>query len=129
MPNKRRGYYTTKIGGKNRTMHFSMNFWSSFTEILGLPLERIGEIFEQGISLSGIRALIYSGLLAYDQENNKEIDYNIYQVGSWLDDFPADEINELVKVLLESKILGNDLNVGIKRNVEKSTKDIKKVNQ
>lgn len=116
MANKKRGYYTLDIGGRKRTLHFSMNFWSAFTEQLGLPLDKIGTIFEGGISINGIRALIYAGLLAYDQEEGNEIDYNVYKVGSWLDEVDASELEKITNTMLESKILGNDLNVGIKRN-------------
>lgn len=116
MANKRRGYYTLNIGGQKRTMHFSMNFWTAFTDELNVPLDKIGDIFDGGISLVGIRAMIYSGLLAYDQEEGNAIDYNIYKVGSWLDDFEAAELENVVNAMLESRILGNDLNMGIERN-------------
>ena len=122
MANRKRGYYSIKMGGKSRTLHFSMNFWANFTDELNVPIEQIGDIFQKGISLSSIRALIYSALLAFDQEEGNEIDYTIYKIGSWLDDLPAEKIEDIVNVMMESKILGNDLNVGIKRNVEKSTK-------
>ena len=54
MANKKRGYYTLKIGGKMRTMHFSMNFWSNFTEFLQVPLDKIGDVFSQGVSIKAI---------------------------------------------------------------------------
>ena len=50
MANKKRGYYTLNIGGKNRTMHFSMNFWANFTDNLGITIETIGDVFKDGIS-------------------------------------------------------------------------------
>lgn len=122
MANKKRGYYSLKIGGKNRTMHFSMNFWANFTDILGISLDKISDLFSNGISLKVIRTLIYSALLAYDQEENNEIDYNEFKVGMWLEDFDADELNNVVNAMMESRILGNDLNSGLARNVKNTTK-------
>lgn len=122
MANKKRGYYTTKLGGKNRTLHFSMNFWANLTDMLGVSLEQIGSIFEGGISLTVIRTLIYSALLANDQEQGNEIDYNEFKVGSWLDDLDASEIEVIINTMLESRILGNDLNMGINRKVTRTTK-------
>lgn len=116
MANKKRGYYTTTIGGQKRTMHFSMNFWATFTEELNIPLDKIGDVFSGGISINGIRALIYSGLLAFDQEEGNEIDYTIFKVGAWLEDFEATELEKIVNAMTESRILGNDLNMGIDRN-------------
>lgn len=122
MANKKRGYYSLKIGGKQRTMHFSMNFWANFTDILGISLEQIGELFSKGVSLKVIRTLIYSALLAYDQEENNEVEYNEFKVGMWLEDFDADELNNVVNAMMESRILGNDLNAGLNRNVKNTTK-------
>ena len=78
MANKKRGYLSINIGGKQRFMHFSMNFWANFTGEMNTPLDQIGKLFESGFSISAIRALVYSGLLAYDQEEGKDINYNIF---------------------------------------------------
>jgi len=115
MANKNKGYIDINAGGKKRTLHFSMNFWSEFTEQLGISLQDIGEVFQNGISLKGLRALIYSAILANDQENGNEIDYNIYSVGSWLDELEAESINKIVETMLQSKILGNSLNSEIEK--------------
>jgi hypothetical protein len=122
MATRKRGYYTTKLGGKNRTMHFSMNFWANFTEILGISLEQIGDVFSGGVSLSNIRALIYAALLANDQETGVEPDYNQFTVGAWLEDLEADELEKIIEAMTESRILGNSLNMGIERNVKNTTK-------
>ena len=114
MANKHKGYIDINVGGKKRTLHFSMNFWSEFTEQLGVPLHEIGDVFTKGISIKGLRALVYAGILANDQENGNEIDYNIYSVGTWLDDLEAETINDIVNTMLESKILGNSLNAEAK---------------
>lgn len=109
MANKHKGYIDINVGGKKRTLHFSMNFWSEFTEQLGVPLHEIGDVFTKGISIKGLRALVYAGILANDQEQGNEIDYNIFKVGTWLDDLEPDKINAIVETMLESKILGNSL--------------------
>jgi len=112
---KQRGYYTLKIGGKNRTLHFSMNFWATFTELLGISLDELGEVFQKGVSLKAIINIIYVGILTYDQENKKEIDYDNFDVGNWLEDITAEQIEKVIQAMTESRILGNDLNAGISR--------------
>ena len=118
--NKQRGYYTLVIGGKERTMHFSMNFWASLTETLDVGLQDLEKVFSDKSQLSSIRAIIYCGLLAYDQEEGKEIDYNIYKVGSWLDELNQDEFNNIMTAMTETKILGNKLNAGVERTQKKN---------
>ena len=88
--NSKRGYVDVEIGGKKRTLHFSMNFWCHFTETLNIGLNDLEKYFTtENLNISSIRALIYSGLIAYDQEEKNNIDYTIYDVGSWLEDFGA----------------------------------------
>jgi hypothetical protein len=118
MANKKRGYYSLMIGEKNRTLHFSMNFWAAFTDELNISLYQIDKFFSSSLNLNTIRALVYAGLLAYDQEEGNEIDYNIYKVGAWLDDVNTEQFNEMINTLTESRILGNDLNGGISRTAK-----------
>jgi|TARA_Y100000401_G_C8313599_1_gene221210 topoisomerase IA-like protein len=118
--NKQRGYYSLKIGGKNRTMHFSMNFWASLTEVLDVGLQDLEKVFSDKSQLSSIRAIIYCGLLAYDQEEGNDIDYNIYKVGSWLDDLNQEEFQNVMQAMTETKILGNEINAGIERTQKKN---------
>lgn len=122
MANKKRGYYSLKIGGKIRTLHFSMNFWANFTDLMGISLEEIGTVFANGLSIKAIRTLIYAALLAQDQEQGTEPDYNEFTVGAWLEDFNAQELENVINAMMESRILGNDLNMGIERNVKRTTK-------
>lgn len=120
MTNKKRGYYALKLGGRKRTLHFSMNFWANFTDTLNIPLEGIGTVFDGGVSLSTIRALVYSSLLAYDQEEGNEIDYNEFKVGAWMEDLNQTDLEKIISAMMESKILGNQLNMGIERNAPKT---------
>ena len=40
----------------------------------------------------------------------------------WLEDFSAEKLESIVSTMMESRILGNDLNAGLSRNVKKTTK-------
>jgi hypothetical protein len=126
--NQKRGYCQLNIGGKIRTLHFSMNFWAAFEQASGFSISEIDKVFGSGLSLSSMRALVYSGLLAYDQENGNEIDYTVYSVGDWMEDVDQSALTLLVETLMQSRILGNDLNAGVRRNVQKSTKNPKPKN-
>ena len=109
------------MGGKERTLHFSMNFWANFTEILGIGLSDLGEVFSGNLSIKAIRALVYSGILTYDQEEGNEIDYNEFKVGVWLEDVTSEQLQGIIEAMGESRVLGNDMNMGIQRK-SKTTK-------
>lgn len=126
--NTKRGYCQLEIGGKNRTLHFSMNFWAAFETAAGFSIAEIDRVLGSGLSLTTLRAMIYAGLVAYDQENKEVIDYDQFDVGVWMEDVNNEQIEIIVNTLLESRILGNDLNAGVRRNVEKSTKNPKQKN-
>ncbi len=114
--NSKRGYVKVEIGGKERTLHFSMNFWCHFTDSLGIGLNDLDKFFTAGINISTIRALIYSGLISYDQEEGNNIDYTIYDIGNWLEDFDTNQLTKVMNTLSQSRILGNNLNMGLERN-------------
>jgi len=123
--NKRRGYCQLNIGGKLRSLHFSMNFWAVFEETSGFKISEVDRVFGSGLSMGSMRALIYSGIVAYDQENRLDIDYDLFDVGAWMDDIDQNDLSLIIDTLMESRILGNDLNAGVRRNVSKSTKNPK----
>ena len=52
--NTKRGYYNIELGGKERTLHFSMNFWAELTDHLGISIQELGESFNNKLALSGI---------------------------------------------------------------------------
>jgi len=123
--NKKRGYCQLNLGGKTRTLHFSMNFWAAFEEASGFKISEVDKVFGSGLSMGTMRALVYAGIIAYDQENNIEIDYNQFNVGAWMDEIDQEDLGMIISTLMESRVLGNDLNAGVRRNVSKSTKNPK----
>ena len=90
--------------------------------MLGISLEKIGDVFADGVSITSLRALVYSGLLAYDQEEGNEPDYNDFKVGAWVEDVDEKMLKEMIDSMMESKILGNQLNMGIDRNPQTKKK-------
>ena len=121
--NSKRGYITLALGGKDRTLHFSMNFWCHYTDSLNVSINDLEKVFNtDNFSMSSIRALIYSGLIAYDKEEKNDIDYDEWDVGNWLEDLDNAKIKLVMDAMMQSKILGNQLNMGIERKQTASKK-------
>ena len=51
-----------------------------------------------------------------DSINEQLITNMFVSLGNWLEDITAEDIEKIIKAMTESRILGNDLNAGIKRN-------------
>ncbi len=125
--NSKRGYITISLGGKDRTLHFSMNFWCHYTDTLNVSINELHKVFNtDNFSMSSIRALIYSGLLAYDKEEKNPIDYDEFDVGNWLEDFDGESLKKVIQTMTESKVLGNELNMGLSRKQTNQTDSKKK---
>ena len=58
----------------------------------------------------------------FDKEEKNIIDYDEYDVGSWLEDFDGDKLKEVIQTMMQSKVLGNELNMGIERTQTASKK-------
>lgn len=124
--NKLRGYCQLNIGGKSRTLHFSMNFWAIMEEETGKTLQELSGIISSSMSVITIRAMIYSAMKCYDLEKQNEVDYSLFDVGLWMDELEPEDFTKITETLIESRILGHDLNAGLRRNVTKSTANPKR---
>ena len=49
----------------------------------------------------------------------------IFKVGMWLEDLKTETFTDVISSMMESRILGNDLNMGVARNIKKTSKPTK----
>lgn len=119
--NKMRGYCQLELGGKTRTLHFSMNFWAVMEEVSGKTLQELTGLISGGMSITTIRNMVYSGIKTYDLEKGIDVDYSVYDVGMWMEDLEVEHFTLITETILESRIMGADLNAGMRRNIKKST--------
>lgn len=83
---KQRGYLQIDTPEGAKWMHFSMNALVNLKDINGLDIATWGkeldkaDTLEQGVLICD---LIYSGMLAFDQEEGNNADYNVFKVRNW----------------------------------------------
>ena len=106
------GYYTLKVDGKDRTLHFSMNTWYNLKENTGKDLAEYGIILEKGEDIEKAFALaeiIFAAAKAYDQEEGNDIDYNIYKIRGWFGkEIGPEEIKGITEALLWNTDIKHD---------------------
>ena len=126
MHNPQRGYLEINLGGIVRTLHFSMNFWAFFEQKSGKSISELAQTFANGFTIDSLRTIIYCGLMAFDVEEDREIDYNEIKVGVWMDDLEVNHIEQITLAMMSSKMLNPESNnAGLRRGVSKSTKSPK----
>jgi hypothetical protein len=81
---------TLNLGGKDREFHFGIGFIGLFLEKSGIQMAEIDtKIKENPFKL--IPEMMYYSTLFADKRNNKEVDYDAYDMAEWIDE--ADGIN------------------------------------
>lgn len=95
-----------KIGGKERGVKFGTNATAKFCELQGIDLTGYSLLLMQiangSIKMSDIRDLVYAGLWAYCKSNKEEVDFDLYDVGDWLDEIELDEMKKIYDALAAS---------------------------
>ena len=126
--NKHRGTCIIDIGNKKRGIVFNMNTYAIFCEGMDVELSEMDKAFNGKKQAKSLCWLIYAGSIAYDQKNNKDIDYNIHDFYDWVMDISAEDTQKVMDTMIGSRQLDNDSNNGMARNVVESTKDDVKKN-
>jgi len=111
------GYIEVEMGGKVRPIKFGMGAWKIFTEVTGLPLDRLGEVD----TVTFPAAIIYAGAKQAALANNEAVDFNLANVYDWIDEMPQDTFNSIAKCLSESKTMGRTFKDIVAESVKKKT--------
>jgi len=88
-----RGQTTIEIGGKERLLKFGINASAVASEAAGKDLH------ELGASTASFRYMIYGALVAGAHKSKQVVDFDVYDVGDWLEDLDEDayaKINEVI---------------------------------
>ena len=88
-------------------LHFSMNAWANLQELTGSDLVQWNKEFDKtSTDIDKILAyadLAYAGAMAYNQENDIDIDFNIYNVRNWIEEqFTKEVALEFFKAVFKS---------------------------
>ena len=109
---KQQGYLKTQLGGSQRTLHFSMNFLFVLEEVTGKSFQEFGDDLakQQGLGiLRECAIIVFAAMVAFDQEEENEIDYNLFKVRNWVSDKVQDDkdfVEKIVDSLKNSTIVG-----------------------
>ena len=95
------GITESNIGGRIRRMNFSSNAWYLFCKMHALALEDASKVLFDTKTPEALRDMVYCALVVSDRAEGKEVDYNEYTVGEWIDKISQEELTRYVNVLFE----------------------------
>lgn len=92
-----RGEIEVSIGGKPRLIKFGLNQMAIYTDKHNIALSDI-----QGFSVSQVRDLVWSGLVAGARKKGEPIDFDEWQVGDWIEDMPQSDFDKVMEAFQNS---------------------------
>ena len=85
------GYYKLKTKDGDKWIHFSRLFISKLEEVSGKNIVEYGKYLrslDEGLDITAqfdaITDLVMAGMLAHDEKEGNDIDYNLHKVGEWI---------------------------------------------
>ena len=84
---KQRGYFKLPTEDGDRWMHFSMNFLLNLEDLTEQTAAEWGAELQKQEGLNQITTLcdaVFCAMIAYNQENDEDVNYNIYAVRNWV---------------------------------------------
>jgi len=106
------GYVEKKINGKTVGFKFGTNAFALLSELHKVELEDLDKVLG---NVTGIRDLIFCAAQACALSSGKEITFNRFQVGDWLDEMTQADYEDILNALNNAKVLGRSLEAGEKK--------------
>jgi hypothetical protein len=76
-----------EIGGEKRPLKFGTNQTAKFCEIRAIDLNVYGQLLSEGMQDMGvIRDLLFTGLWAGAKAEKKNVDFDNFDIGDWMDE-------------------------------------------
>ena len=117
--NNKRGVYTLKIDNKDINLLFSMNFWRILSQE-GIEPDKLGGELDGskgGViqQLEALSKMVLAAGKSYAIKHKTEFDYELDHVFDWLEDIDNKTMNEMFKVMTDTKMFGETVNQGLNR--------------
>lgn len=112
------GNYTLKVDGQTFNLHFSMYFWRQLYKNSGVGLESIGEEMSSTDTMRQfefIAHVILAGVETYNWKYKKDQHLDFDQAFELLEFVNEEQVTGLTSALLETQVLGKQLNAHSKK--------------
>ena len=107
------GYTEKKINGKTVGFKFGTNAFSLFCEMHGLEMHEMDKALG---GIAGVRDLIYCAARAAALSAGREVWFNEYVIGDWLDEAPQEDYDDILKAMNNAKVMGQGVQAKEKKS-------------
>ena len=112
MKAKLAGFVEKKLNGRVIGFKFGTNAFALLSELHNVELDELDKVLG---NVTGIRDLIFCAAQAWALSAGKEVWFNRYQVGDWLDEMSQVDYEDILGALNNAKVLGRSLEAGEKK--------------
>jgi len=87
-----------KFRGADKVLKFNINARYMFCQMHGISEDQFAEFWLDKLNVTKVRDFIFCAMLAADSQAEREKDYNVYDIGEWMQEAGAEEINRVLEV-------------------------------
>lgn len=87
-----------KFRGADKVLKFNINARYMFCQMHEITEEQFSDFFRNELNVTKFRDLIFCAMLSADSQAERVKDYNIYDIGEWMQEAGSDEINRVLNV-------------------------------
>lgn len=107
--NKFLGEIRLNIGGESRLFKFGTNATAVFCNIRNIKLTEVDKALNiSNMDIEAVRDFIFAGLVAGCYTEKKQVDFDRFSVGDWIDAMPQEELNKAFGVVTTKRESGTN---------------------
>ncbi len=91
-----------KFRGADKVLKFNINARYMFCQMHEITEEQFSDFFRNELNVTKFRDLIFCAMLSADSQAERVKDYNIYDIGEWMDEAGEKEVVRVLNVASES---------------------------
>jgi len=91
-----------KFRGADKVLKFNINARYMFCQMHGITEETFSDFFMNEHNVTRFRDLIFCAALSADSQAERNVDYNVYDIGEWMEIAGTDEVLRVIKEASEA---------------------------
>ncbi|MBK7215138.1 MAG: hypothetical protein IPH88_17980 [Bacteroidales bacterium] len=96
------GQVEIKFRGEKKTLKFNINARYLFCQMHTLTEDQVTEFFANPNNITAVRDMIFCAALSADSQAERKIEYNVYDIGEWMEEAGAEEVLRVINAATQA---------------------------